>query len=58
MKILLQDPLHSSKATTTFASFEKPRQRQIKSAPVGSKSKLSVFFVKQKELKLKPRAVS
>lgn len=56
-KVILQDPLHNSKPISAFGSFEHQNQRQLVRAPVRNKSMLSVFFVKQKTPKLKPRPV-
>uniref|UniRef100_A0A7N2LHN5 Protein ABIL1 n=1 Tax=Quercus lobata TaxID=97700 RepID=A0A7N2LHN5_QUELO len=52
-QLTLSDATDSSKALTSYRSFENRNRREIVRVPVRSKSVLSAFFVKQKTPKLK-----
>ncbi|KAG6725524.1 hypothetical protein I3842_02G037000 [Carya illinoinensis] len=54
----VRDAMESSKALTTYRSFENQNRRAIAHVPVRSKSVLSAFFVKQKTSKMKAGSVA
>ncbi|XP_041001919.1 protein ABIL1 isoform X1 [Juglans microcarpa x Juglans regia] len=54
----VRDAMESSKALTTYRSFENQNRRAIVHVPVRSKSVLSSFFVKQKTSKMKAGSVA